>query len=107
MNARFQYPAAREDRSALQPAPDETVSAAQEPFDPADRACCCSAKAAVRVVMPPSAGRPHKTDLLLCGHHYRVSRRALAAANAAVHPLPGIQEDTAAWIGLELPVPVA
>ncbi|MGE5132223.1 MAG: hypothetical protein ACM32E_04840 [Gemmatimonadota bacterium] len=28
-------------------------------------------------------------DLLLCGHHYRVSRRALDAAGALVLPLPG------------------
>lgn len=34
--------------------------------------------------MPPSADRPHQTDLLLCGHHYRASKRALAAAGAVV-----------------------
>jgi hypothetical protein len=34
--------------------------------------------------MPATADRPHETDLLLCGHHYRVSRRALAAAGAVV-----------------------
>jgi hypothetical protein len=43
----------------------------------------------VRVIMPPAAGRPHSVDLLLCGHHYRVSRRALDAAGALVLPLPG------------------
>jgi hypothetical protein len=36
----------------------------------------------VRVVMPPAPARPHPVDLLLCGHHYRVSRDALAAAGA-------------------------
>ena len=36
------------------------------------------------VIMPPAAGRAHQTDLLLCGHHYRVSRRALAAVAATV-----------------------
>jgi len=26
----------------------------------------------VRVIMPATAARPHRTELLLCGHHYRV-----------------------------------
>jgi hypothetical protein len=56
------------------------VSAARR----ADRACCCTAKPVVIALMPATADRPHETDLLLCGHHYRVSRRALAAAGAVV-----------------------
>ena len=54
-----------------------------------DRACCCPAHPVVRVVMPPVTGRSHSVDLLLCGHHYRVSREALDAAGARVLPLPG------------------
>lgn len=65
---------------------------------PADRSCCCVAKAVVRVVMPPTPARPHETELLLCGHHYRVSRQALAAAHASVVELPGVPADTTAWI---------
>ncbi len=53
----------------------------------AGRACCCPALPAVRVVMPATPARPHPTDLLLCGHHYRMSRRTLAAMNATVHKL--------------------
>jgi len=34
--------------------------------------------------MPLAPGRDHADDLLLCGHHYRASREALAAAGAAV-----------------------
>jgi hypothetical protein len=60
------------------------------------QACCCVARAVVRVVMPPSAGRPHETELLLCGHHYRVTRAALAVAHASVSELPGYATD-AAW----------
>ena len=30
--------------------------------------------------MPPAPHRPHPVDLLLCGHHYRVSQAALRAA---------------------------
>ena len=52
-----------------------------------EQACCCPALPAVRVLMPPTADRPHPTDLLLCGHHYRASRDALAAANAAIQDL--------------------
>jgi len=54
-----------------------------------DRACCCPAYPVVRVIMPPTAKRPHSVDLLLCGHHYRVSRQALAAAGARIENLPG------------------
>jgi len=50
----------------------------------ADRACCCPARPVVVAVIPPGPGRPRPADLLLCGHHYRVSRRALAAVAATV-----------------------
>jgi hypothetical protein len=52
-----------------------------------EQACCCPSQPAVRVLMPPTADRPHETDLLLCGHHCRASRDALAAAGATVQPL--------------------
>jgi hypothetical protein len=32
--------------------------------------------------MPPASGRPHPVDLLLCGHHFRISQWTLAAAGA-------------------------
>ena len=54
-----------------------------------DRACCCPAHPVVRVIMPSAPGRRPPVDLLLCGHHYRVSRQALAAARARVENLPG------------------
>jgi hypothetical protein len=56
---------------------------------PEDRACCCPAQPVVRVTMPPTQQRRHSVDLLLCGHHYRVSRQALAAACARIEYLPG------------------
>ena len=55
----------------------------------ADRACCCPARPVVTVIMPPAPGRPHPVDLLLCGHHFRVSRAALTAAGAAVYDNTG------------------
>jgi hypothetical protein len=39
--------------------------------------------------MPPTPQRGHSVDLLLCGHHYRVSRQELAAARARIECLPG------------------
>jgi hypothetical protein len=50
--------------------------------------------------MPPTPQRRHSVDLLLCGHHYRVSRQALTAAQARVENLPG-QADAAAAALLE------
>jgi hypothetical protein len=100
MNARFSSPSARNDESALSRPFDDAIPA-RDPSTGLDRACCCPALAMVRVVMPPTAARPRETELLLCGHHYRVSRRALAAAGARVRELPGTPGDTMAWIGLE------
>ena len=55
------------------------------------------ARAVVRVVMPSTLSRPHETELLLCGHHYRVSRAALAAAHARVEELDERAADDTAW----------
>ena len=59
------------------------------PIALASRACCCPAAPVVTVIMPPTAGRPHPVDLLLCGHHYRVSQAALGAAGATVYDSTG------------------
>ena len=55
--------------------------------------------------MPSAATRPHRTKLLLCGHHYRVSRQALAAANATVTELPGISGSPLASLVADLHEP--
>jgi hypothetical protein len=65
------------------PAPAEPASG-QFGLWAAERACCCSARPAVAAVLPPGPGRNHATDLLLCGHHYRSARHALAAAGATI-----------------------
>ena len=54
-----------------------------------DRACCCSARPIVRVLMPATKSRPYRLDLLLCGHHYRLSQWTLAAAGGVAQILPG------------------
>jgi hypothetical protein len=54
-----------------------------------ERACCCPARPMVTVMMPPTASRPYPIDLLLCGHHYRVSRAALRAAGATAYDQVG------------------
>jgi len=82
-------------RGADGSAPESGSALSPDPFLPdspacrEDRACCCPAQPVVRVIMPPAAGRPDPVDLLLCGHHYRVSRKALAKAGASVLCLPG------------------
>lgn len=47
------------------------------------RACCCPARPAIKVVLPPRLGRDHPVDLWLCRHHYRSSAAALLAAGAS------------------------
>jgi hypothetical protein len=89
------------------PSPAGQVESAAGLFDAAAKrgpatslsgqACCCVAQAVVRVVMPPTADRPHEIELLMCGHHYRVSRAALTAADATVSELPGSADDPDAW----------
>jgi S-formylglutathione hydrolase FrmB len=64
---------------------DDELPALGRRLMPADRACCCPARPMVTVVMPPTPGRPHPVDLLLCGHHYHASRAVLHAAGAAVY----------------------
>ena len=60
------------------------------PLDVAARACCCPARPVVTVVMPPTASRLRPVDLLLCGHHFRVSQAALQAAGVAVYDRTGL-----------------
>jgi hypothetical protein len=66
-----------------------------------DRACCCPAHPVVRAVIPPTPERRHSVDLLLCGHHYRVSRQALAARRARIESLPGKADAAGAALLLE------
>jgi len=63
----------------------------------ADRACCCVAKPTVIAIMPPAAGRPDPVELLLCWHHYRASRQALAAAGATILDINGIPLTPEVW----------
>jgi hypothetical protein len=86
MNETSPHPAGR---ATTAPAPlhDDAIGAGGP--DTLGPACCCPANPVVRVIMPATAARPHRTELLLCGHHYRVSRQALAAANATVAELLG------------------
>ena len=103
MNAKSKHPSARNCGATAQHTPGEAAASAVLP----GRACCCAARAAVQITMPPTATRPYETDLLLCGHHYRVSRRVLEAAHAAVRELPGTPDDVAAWIDVNRPAVLA
>jgi hypothetical protein len=39
--------------------------------------------------MPATPSRPYRVELLLCGHHFRLSQWTLAAAGGAAQVLPG------------------
>ena len=80
-------PAAAGTREAIEPA---------HPGRPEHRACCCPGRPIVRAVLPASVSRPAQADLLLCGHHYRMSQAALGVAGARVQELPGRAADVAA-----------
>ena len=77
--------------------PLDTAAPAGPMTSPGDQACCCVARAVVRVIMPPAAGRPHETELLLCGHHYRAARAALSAAHARVEELRSSSAAPGTW----------
>jgi hypothetical protein len=62
-----------------------------------ERACCCDARPAVVAVIRPAGDRSAPTDLLLCGHHYRQSRRALARERAVVLDLDGYPLPPGDW----------
>lgn len=100
MNARFpRQPSSSE--SSQGPATDDIIG--RQGPSPAYRACCCPARPVARVVMPPTADRVHSVELLLCGHHYRVSSQALAAAGATVSELPEIAGNKPTALLPELP----
>lgn len=70
----------------------------------ADRSCCCVGKPAVIVFMPTAADDGKRADLLLCMHHYRVSRQKLAACGARVVDASGaLVTDRDVW--LDVPEP--
>ena len=100
MSAKFFHPASG---GSARPARihDDTIAARQA----VGPACCCPARPVVRVIMPPAGTRPHRTELLLCGHHYRASRQALATANATVTELPGISGSPLASLVADLHEP--
>lgn len=90
----LRFPLAKPRHSVMAPAGE-----AAAPPDPArdwaemllraDSACCCPARPLFVAMLPPAPGRLEPVDLLLCGHHYRAARTALAAAGAIVFDATG------------------
>lgn len=77
-------------RADAAPVPlDDQLLGPAGPLTRADRACCCPARPVVTAVIPPSRGHPRPVDLLLCGHHYRVSRAALRVIGADIYDKTG------------------
>jgi hypothetical protein len=76
--------ATRHAEPGLSPGPADWTSTLAD----AERTCCCSARPVVLAVLPARAGQSRPVGLLLCGHHFRSSRTALAEAGAVIHRLP-------------------
>ena len=78
----MRFPRRRAEKTGGSPAgraagmPPDDRAALSRPHALGDRACCCPARPAVRILIPPAAARPHSADLLLCGHHYQAARAA-------------------------------
>jgi hypothetical protein len=85
--------------AAEQPVAAEPQAVYQPTRRHSGRACCCPAQPAVIVMMPPIAARPTETELLLCGHHFRASQLALAAAGAMILDIRGYPLTAGAWPG--------
>ena len=95
MSTSFQHPShlgrlSQADRAAGErEARAEPAAVYRPPLRYSRRACCCPALPSVVAVIPPADGRRAPVELLLCGHHYRQSRQALAAIGATLLDLKG------------------
>jgi len=105
MAANFGHPsitgrrAAQAKRRRAQPEPQQsaTDSVDWRSVRRAEHACCCPARPAVIAVIPATASRRHATDLLLCGHHYRMCRLGLVTAGATILDMTGLPVTDSAW----------
>jgi hypothetical protein len=77
-------PGAHAGSAAARDVPGDDLLAKRTVLLSAQRADCCVAPAAYRVLLPASSVRPHSTELLLCAHHYRASTAGLLVARAGV-----------------------
>jgi hypothetical protein len=88
----------RQSPEAGQPRARLTLAVDPRAIIRAERGCCCTARPSVIAIMPPTAGRPHQTDLLLCWHHYRASRHTLAEARATALGADGTVIPDVDWL---------
>lgn len=97
-----QHPSARSRVSRVPSEPEPTAEPEAPPVYKTarrytHRACCCPASPAVMAIVPAGGGRPEPTDLLLCGHHYRASRIALAEWCATITDMRGYLLEDSDW----------
>src|ERR1700745_2238207 len=105
MSMRFQHPsyfgrlngtASAADARPATPEPAAAVHGLLPRYS--QRACCCPALPSVIAVIP--ANELHApVELLLCGHHYRQSKQALAASAATLMDFKGRPLTSETWPG--------
>lgn len=66
------------------------------PLGVAARVCCCPARPAVAVVLPPTASRQDPGGLLPCGYLFRASQASLQTAGEAACDKTGMPVTTRA-----------
>jgi hypothetical protein len=57
---------------------------------PAQSSCCCPAQPIFQAVILPGGTTTDPVELLLCAHHYRQSREALARLGSAIYDRAGV-----------------
>jgi hypothetical protein len=50
--------------------------------------------------MPRTSDRPYRVELLLCGHHFRLSQWTLAAVGAVARVMPGNSAECSSELAL-------
>lgn len=93
----YQGPHLERNRMDEHPVTPEPAAVYRPDLRHSRRACCCPARPAVIAVMPAANGRQWSAELLLCGHHYRQSRQALAANGARLLDVMGYPLGSQTW----------
>jgi hypothetical protein len=56
---------------------------------PSQLACCCPAQPLDQVIFPTTTSHDQPVEVLLCGHHYRLSRATLLRVGSPIYDVTG------------------